>query len=534
MAPGYPLSVMLGRLMSLLPGSPAGNVNALSGIFSATCASIFFLTLRRLDLKALPAATATALMALCPLFWFYSEVAEVRALNNLLAMGSAYASLAWAQDKNLRALWLLSATMGLGLSHHPTFVLILPALAYYLWKNGPKLRPHKALLAFFLMVFCAALPYLILGLRLHAVNPLYNPSEVRTWGGVWELFWRLEMGGPLRVVAGNSISSLAHFEFGRFLEHSGWFLSSWPRQLTLPGLLLATIGVFALFAKQRKTLAFWCLWLVCTSLPFILLSSQQMVICDQDYLRALLMRFYLLPLIALFALAGFGVQWLLDRARPTFGWALLAAAMFIPLLFGAVNLRGHDQLLDYARAILASSGPSDMIILAADDSIFALSYLEIIEKKAADRVFLTPSLFSYPPYIRRLQETHRALVVPPLGREGLVTDWDQWMRLNPLRKIYAEPVLRDTILTVFPKSAPSGVLIELRRTPAARNQIAAEAENLMDWPPLSLLSRQSLYVFTQEIYLLKAYSTLLEFYGSFLGVEHGLLKARIEDKLASL
>jgi len=118
--PGYPLYTALAHAASRIPPGPAaGNVNGLSGLLHALAAALFFRLLRRWGCGARAALIATAMLAFSPLYWYYSEVAEVRALNDLLALSAALLA-AQLDERSGRRAWLgLGACLGLGLSHHP-------------------------------------------------------------------------------------------------------------------------------------------------------------------------------------------------------------------------------------------------------------------------------------------------------------------------------------------------------------------------------------------------------------------------------
>ncbi|MBI5629414.1 MAG: DUF2723 domain-containing protein [Elusimicrobia bacterium] len=533
-APGYPLQVMLGYWSARLSGGGLSAVAALSAVFHAGAAALFYLLLKRQGLKPLPAMAATAFMALSRLFWYYAEIPEVRALNDFLAVGAAWAAAAWAQERKISRLWLLAAALGFGLTHHPTFVLILPAIAYWLWHEAALPRRGRAGGALLLMIFCAILPYLVLKARLDHSPPLYNPDEVQGWKGVLALAMRQRVGGLFRMVSGTGVMGFGRFDPERFLKHSGWFLSAAFWELSCSGVVLAGIGAAAAFAKNRRILAFWGAWLFFTAFCFILLSSQQMALCDEAYLRGLVMRFYLLPLIALFALAGFGIEALAEKVRPGFIWTLLGALVFVPAALRPMDLRRHELLKDYAELILKNSGPEDVVILAADDSIFALRYLELVEHKTGKRIFLTPSLFSYPAYIRQLQRRHPELHVPPLGPEGLSTDWGLWQKLNPGKSFYGEAVLREVLLAKWPKSRPRGPLVQISSREPARLESLLGAYRLLQSKAFQNYMDQGIFDFTQEAYLRQSYRSILEWYATFLRPEDAELSLRIHLALSAI
>lgn len=513
--PGYPLQTALGWLWSRLPWSdPGAAVNGLSGIFSAAAAAALFLLLRAGGVRRAAALTAAALMALSPIFWYYSLVAEVRALNGLLALAAAYFAFSWSRGGKPSSLLAFAGLFGLGVSHHPTFVFLVPAYAAWLTARRPaaKLAAGAAALA----LLGLAGPYLVLGLRLAAAEPGYNLFEVRGWADLWPLFTRARLGGPLRMAGGAPLLGFSSFDLGRLATHAGWFLSSlWTHAGPL-ALALAALGAAAL-RRSARDLAAWTLWLAASAGIFLVFSSQQLPAVDPEYARAVAARFHLLPLISVFALAGFGAEALARRVRPAFTLALLAAVVAGPLLLRPLSLARQNPLLDYVRALVRDSAPGDFIVLGGDDTIFAALNLELVRGEAGGRVFLCPTMFSFPPYLRRLRRVYPGVVLPP-GARGPGTDWARWKALNPGREVLVESSLRDDVLADFPRSVPQGSVIRVEASPVKADP-AADARRFLEAPETASFPRRASREWTQEVYILQSRRRMAEWLASRLHPE---------------
>lgn len=496
--PGYPLQTALGWLWSRLPwGEPAAAVNGLSGIFSAGAAAFLFLLLRRSGARREAALAGAALMALSPLFWYYSLVAEVRGLNDLLALSAAYFAASWSRDGDPLSLRAFAVLFGLGLSHHPTYVFLVPA--YAAWLSARRPSPRQAAEAAALVALGLAGPYLMLGVRLSYGAPVYNLFEVRGWSDLWPLFSRRHLGGPLRMAGGAPLLGARAFDLAAFKTHAGWLLSSIMTHGGPVATGLAAVGAAASWKKDRRDLVAWSLWLAAAAGLFLVFSSQQMPVgVDPAYARAVAIRFHLLPLTAVFALAGFGAEALAARARPGAVRVLLAAVLLVPILRHPLSLAKENPLRDHVRAMIRDSAPGDFIVLGGDDTIFAALEMSLVSGEGSDRVFLCPTMFSFPPYLRRLAATYPGVVLPPAGPGGLTTDWALWKRLNPGRAVLAEPSLLGPVLADFPLSVPQGGLIRVE-TRAVTPGPSAELEPL---PPLR--------EWTQEVYLLRSREILAD------------------------
>lgn len=514
--PGYPLQTALGWLWSRLPwADPGAAVNGLSGMFAAAAAAALFLLLRAGGVRRAAALTATVLMALSPLFWYYSLVAEVRALNGLLALAAAFFAFSWSRGGGPASLLSFAGLFGLGLSHHPTYVFLVPAYAAWLSARRPETKLAAA--AAVLALLGLAGPYLLLGLRLAFGEPAYNLFEVRGWADLWPLFTRARLGGPLLMAGGAPLLGLSSFDLGRLAEHAGWFFSSLWTHAGPVAVALAALGSAALWRDARRDLAAWALWLGASAGVFLVFSSQQLPAVDPEYARAVSARFHLLPLIAVFALAGFGAEALARRARPAFTLALLGAVVAGPLLLRPLSLARQNPLLDYARGVLRDSSPGDFVVLGGDDTIFAALNLELVRGEAGGRVFLSPTMFSFPPYLRRLRAAYPEVVLPP-GAQGPGTDWARWKALNPGRAVLVEASLRDDVLADFPGCVPQGSLIRVESDPVKADP-AADARRFLEAPETASFPRRASREWTQEVYILQARRRMAEWLATRLHPE---------------
>ena len=498
--PSYPLYVLIGHIVSKFPGSPAGNVNWLSGLLHAASYGLFFLTLRRCRIQRLPGTIAVVALGLSPLFWYYSLNAEVRALNDLLAVAAAYFAIGWINDHDHGDLAAMAIAVGLGTSHHPTYLLIVPALIALTWPT----ITLKRLGAFILIaVGTLAVPYVILGLRVAYGHPAYDLVGVSRFTDVIDLFLRKDLGGPFRVVAGQGILS-GGFDTAWLLTYMKWFVSALTTTSAPVVLSLSAFGFAWCCMFDRRSAAFWGLWLLVSAFTFIVLGSQQLHLHDPDFAYSIAARFYLLPTIPLYAFVAYGADVVVRHFGVRAGQLLLVIVIAIPILLDPVTLRHKDVVYEYTQEMISETGPTDMIILDTDATFFALSYLDLVEHRLEDRALVMPSLFYFPPYREWLQRRYPTLKVPPV--ESMM-DWASWRTLNPTRKLYGEMELQDSLQAVYPYSEPAGALIRACEGPAPcvdRDLALRRLERLRDEMPAT-----ALYPFSPDIYVPRHLSRLL-------------------------
>jgi hypothetical protein len=540
-APGYPLYTMLGHLFSKLPfGTPEGNVNWFSGVCQAVTAAFLFLLMRRFKLSIPAALTPAGLAAFSPLFWYYAEVAEVRGLNNLLVVLAAYCAVRYGQTRKKRDLGALAAVVGLGVSHHPTYVLVLPAILYWLWREEALPRGRQALYAGLWVAGCCVLPYIILGIRIHVAPPAYNSWDIRTWGDIARLFLRQEVGALWRVTAGGSglfdsvAGSSGRFDWALLALHSRWLAGSLWHDVGLAGLMLALAGAVWLGIQRRAVLGLLVLWAGLPIAACLLLVSQQLYPFDVLYLHSVALRFYPLPFLAVFIAAGFGVNRLSQGGKPVVAWGLLAACV-LPFAVNPVDLQGRDVMLRYGEDILGSSRDDDLIILTTEPGIFVMDYFRHVQHRTGDRVFLEPHQFQSSRYLRVFQRRYPGIKVPLDGAGRISTDWREWMRRNSGRRLCSESVFPLTLAQQFPGLAPSGVLaIPATKRPRPR-RMASEAGRFLDETSLGRLSIDDIYPRSPDIYMRRVALGLLSWYDALLDAKIDLaLRDRIRKRLMSL
>ncbi len=155
--PGYPLYTLLGWLFTRLPvGDVAYRVNLMSAVFGAlTVALVYLIGLeltpgrgqiagpRRSWASVAGALIGALALAISPVFWSQATVAEVYTLNAAFVAGILWLLVRgrWPEQNRAHSphekRWLaLAFLVGLSLTHHRTMVLLLPAIAFYLWRRS--------------------------------------------------------------------------------------------------------------------------------------------------------------------------------------------------------------------------------------------------------------------------------------------------------------------------------------------------------------------------------------------------------------
>jgi hypothetical protein len=359
---------------------------------------------------------AAGAFAFGPLIWPYAITAEVFALNNLFAAGLLYWSArALREDAQgatpLRTLCLAAFWVSLGLSNHHTLVFFaVPFGLLVLALAGRRLLRLRVLGSLALATVLGFLPYLYLplaGIRPAAVHW----GDTASWSGFVTHFLRREYG-TFRL-ADESVGSAG----------SLWprFAMFWGDALRSSFFALIPLGLAALAALRRPGLVrrFTGLWLGAV-LFYLIVFCYLANVRLADPLHVFMQeRFWQQGLVVSSALLGLGLaevgRLLGARAGPWLRWPVAVALplALVVVHVGEVRTHGNTLVRDFGAAVLASVPPNGVLLLASDDTIGSVRYLQQVEGQRRD-VYVLPIGVVPLPWFRAVAARNMPeLVLPP-------------------------------------------------------------------------------------------------------------------------
>ena len=441
--PGYPLFTLLGHLATLVPvGSPAARVNVLSCVLDAAAVAVVFLAAYRVigrrteRAPALVAAAAGAwLLAFSTLYWNYSEVAEVFALNNLFAAVLLLLGLEWSRrPERVRLLWAFMLVFGLALTNQLTIVLLVPAFLVLAWAGRRAMRSARlrdlAVAAGALVA--GLLPYLYLPVAASS-SPAVNWGDPRTVGRFLDVVRRTSYG---------TFSLTADGKHGSIGEQLGLIASTLTHAFVGVGLVLAVLGLAWAWRRQRMAGAALTTAFLVAGPVFVAYANPAY---PDELTKGIVERFFILPSIPLAILASLGAFLLLERAaaatlpaiRPRLAAGIAAAAVLAtPVAAAAAHYRTADHsgdrvALHYGEDILASLPSRSLLIMRGDENFTSLDYLQIVEHRRPDVVTVDAELLKLPTYVTQLRREHPDVVIPFASYDGGVhTSLNDLVRAN--------------------------------------------------------------------------------------------------------
>jgi hypothetical protein len=246
---GYPLYLLLGKLLSLLPvGNVAYRVNLLSALAAAGAAWAIYRVGRALGLRTAAAMAGAGLLAVSQTLWSQATIAEKYSLNAFFVALTLLLGLKWRRVHVATAgrasrgwLYAWAACYGFSLTHHRTMLVLAPAYLLLVWFTDRRLARQGRLVVGLLGVALAPLALYLLLPLLSTLNPPYAYTRVDSARAFWDLVLARDYQGSLfRGGWGGLWPRLA--EAGRLLV----------RQYGWPGLGVALGGWFVALRRSWR------------------------------------------------------------------------------------------------------------------------------------------------------------------------------------------------------------------------------------------------------------------------------------------
>jgi hypothetical protein len=407
---GYPLYLILGYLWTHLVGAgdPAWRMNLLSAAFGGlTVGLLYLLAAQTVRLAAPPpglprpvvrlsALFSALLFAVTPTFWSQAVITEVYTLQAALVAAILLGLVTWkareSEPGHYRILYLTAFLFGLGLAHHRSTLLLLPAAALFVFQSrkwsGSWRRRFSGTARALPLLLLPVLLYLYIPLRAprvpyadviigpNQVLALYQPTAAWLIQHVTGVGFSSEFRTPAEAVRGGA-------------ESLGWLVD----ELSWAGIALSILGAAWLFRRSRPLFTL-------TAVAFLTFVIFNLFYGIGD------IRVFHIPEYLIAALwAGLGVAaitWALLRTGAPSGLhqglalAACLAALALPLLllvqgYPAADRSEDDRAARAWRGVLAGPIPRGAILVSNDrDEMTPLWYLQYVEGLRPDIAGLFP------------------------------------------------------------------------------------------------------------------------------------------------
>ncbi|MCL5970498.1 MAG: DUF2723 domain-containing protein [Patescibacteria group bacterium] len=533
--PGYPLFTFLGFLLTKIPFStPAWRVGLLSSLSSIATLVIFFLILQEILKNKLISLITTLILATTYLFWLYSIVPEVFALNNLFFVLLIYLLILWSKKRDKHYLYLWFFILGLSFTHHHTIILLLPSSAYFLYKNKQQINRNTIKICI-LLFFLGLLPLLYLPLSALR-NPAINWEDPVTFSRFFRLVTRASYGTF-------KIGSFTGDSLIKRLLSLLISLRVIVKDFGIPALMTTILGIFFCFKKQKEIFIFFGSLLVILFF-FIFYASFPLV---NDFLVGTFERFLLLPEIIFAFFLGFGmktfhtyiVKFASQHGLKKYRLDTLFQLVFllIPLSLFTMNypkiniLKNDTTAENLASDILESTEQKSILLLFTDTPLFSTQYLYYWKKNWSDVRIIHTHKLQFPYYRKTLNKYYPDLYLPPENSQNFMQDF---FKINSQKfSIFSKepPETKDG------KWIPQGLLVKYYPNEVKMPEVSAVIDaNSKLWASYHNPMAGSLKTYTNLILsdVLRVYGVDHETYGLYLfeNTEYDLSEAEFRKAMS--
>ena len=413
--PGYPLyTALLGMFSKILPvGDYAFRGNLFSVIFSCLCVVVVYLIAERLLCQLYPsnrrlhikmaAFLGAITLAVAPIYWSVSTIAEVYTLHSFLAALQVYFGILlvqkWKQEKLFRkyVFTALLVVFSISLCNHLTVLAFIVPITLFILCNLPVRLLVKPLPIFAAVVFL--LIYMYLPIRASVPVPFSWGRPDTIEGFIWMIrampYQSYVMAAPLSELDDRALI------FAKFLFN----------QFNVIGLFCCAVGMRILFVRDKSLL----LVFVSTSLLLFVYSITYLTV-DAEV--------NFIPALVYFSIwSSIGVMEIVTTIeKSTKTLSEKYANINLPVVVGLLGFIGllivvplynmvskyeelnfsHDRTaLENGRAILSDISDNDVLIVSSEKDVFTSWYARYADSVSNTGIPIAEPLLAYDWYIER-------------------------------------------------------------------------------------------------------------------------------------
>lgn len=408
--PGYPLYTLIGFLFSRLPfGSVAFRVNFSSVVYHSLTVFLFFVCSLKLTRNRAASAIAAVTVAFAPLFWFYSLVAEVFPLNNLLVLLLFFTAIRtrerWQENNHagaIRFVVLLAFLCGISLCNHHTVVLAFPMILLFILRPLAEILKRPLYILLCLLAFLAGLlPYIYLPISASR-SPFINFGDPSSLRNFLDVITRRHYGTSKLWIGPEATNRL-----DLVLD----FVKTLGNQVHVMGFFLGAIGMIHAARKRLGNFVPLICGLLFLGIVFPYLANVKI---GGIFQISTVERFYLLPTIVFAFFIADGVAELLMLSRQALKKAelrkdikamllwLLMLLLALPFLLPAkttatdVSLKYDTVGQTYVHDLLASIDEGSAVFLQGDIAIQLMQLQRVLGNADKRAVYLVqPFLLTF-------------------------------------------------------------------------------------------------------------------------------------------
>lgn len=370
-APGYPLFTFLGFLLTRINFlTPAFMVGLISVISSCLALVIFYKFALEVTKSKFMALLSSSILAFNYLFWFYSEIAEVFALNSFFVVVIIYLSYLVYKYKRIRDFYFLSFFVGLSATNHQTIIFIYPLaliMSIPLIKKLKIYKNPKTVLKLILVALLGFSVYLYVPIAAH-FNPPVNWDRVKDLNSFLHLLLRKDYG----TFNSGSGGVLSLAQRGVVVK---LYLFDVITQLSMPVIFLCLLGFLRMLLKNRSFSLMLLLSFLFSGPLFIAYAGFPII---SSFFLGIYERFFIMSSVIVMFFFPFGLKYFIDilnnlLKRKDFQNLFVGVFFIIPITLFIYNFPKTDLhnvfIGDNIAYDLLSPLPKNSVIFIGGDTV---------------------------------------------------------------------------------------------------------------------------------------------------------------------
>jgi len=450
---GFPIYIIIGKLVSSFGSDPARTLNLLSSFFIVFSAVFLFFIFLNLKINRFASFFSAIVFALGKSLWYHGGIVAVYPMSVFFITLLLLIFVKWKQEFKTRYIYVYALVWGLSMGTHSVMLSLIIPLTVMLWDTRKQLKvtSHLKLIGILLL---AALQYLYIPFA-------YTRNQIVTFGSIKDFTEFLHYITQRDYAFKIGVRGLSDIPL--FL---GQVITTLSNEFGLVFFLLGILGLIVLFKKDLK-LSIILAGLFTANMVMLFFYGAKP---DLE----LLYRYLYLDYVVLAICIAFGVYWIYEKLTQKQQYKIL---FYIALLLGMVfifqdnfkynNRHNNYVVSDFAHNILMTPDQNSIVISEGDAVSGPLWYLQSIGQRP-DVVLVDANALTLDWYVESMHKRYPNIIDFELTKlYGTDRDSHKNKRLMAFinkniskHSIYFASGLSDPIVKEF-EPLPAGVLYKI-------------------------------------------------------------------------
>lgn len=393
---GFPIYILLGKLVTLIGGDPARTLNLLSSFFIVSSAVFLFFIFSSLRINRLVSFLSAIVFALGRSLWYHGGIVAVYPMGVFFITLLLLLFVRWQQEHKTKYIYLYAFIWGLSLGTHSVMLILVIPLLFMLYKGRTQFRGFLSYLKLIGIFLLTSFQYIYLPLA-YARNQIVTFGSIKDFGGFFHYITQRDYAFKIGVRGFSDILP--------FIDHVIGALS------TEFGLLFFLIGILGFVFLFKKNLQLFVI------LVGLFLGNMLMLFFyggEADL--ELLYRYLYLDYVVLTICIASGGYWVYEKLAKTPNSRIFIYIVFsLGIMFTfQTNFQYDDRHnnyvgYDFARNVLMTPVEKSIVISEGDAVSGPLWYLQSMGQRP-DIILVDANALTLDWYVENMHKRYPDIV----------------------------------------------------------------------------------------------------------------------------